>query len=454
MIVSQWPVCPSALAYFPELQPWVGNQRPAGGNYNNNQGNAYQARIAAEAARIDAANAANERGNQALNEGRFEDAVREFREQIRQDPGFSGGYEGLAIAYIDNDDFDDAVDMLQRAYDHGMSLSTWRSQTSYIHRRKANTLLDAGNYAGAEAELRTAIGLTKKNAWTWDALGIALENEGKYAEAEAAYKKAVHYEDNPQYQNHLANFERNQSRVVSAQDLHQNIQSFVQTLNTVAPAGLTLDGGTQIGVAFGVPFSQSGLSSIPDPVPANNPETRADVQLFAAVDAAAVATPADNKGVHPEALTVPFDVGGETATRTLTFPQAPTLDPATWPEAVKSDQRMVEAWNHLKDLKATGAKLDADLEQLVVQRDREKDPARVKALTLQVDQKTQEKQVNLVAITQGEEKVKTIRHLIQLEEDSPPPAPATATQAANGPSLEKTAGTPANDSKAKNPGTQ
>jgi tetratricopeptide (TPR) repeat protein len=409
-------------AYFPELQPWAGYQGPSGGGGNRNGGqNAYVARIQAENARIDAGNAAGDRGYQALNEGRYEDARQEFLEEIRQIPDFYGGYHMLARVLIYEGNYTAAEYELQQALDQGLSKSLWRDDLSFLHRRKANNLLDSSDYAGAEAELRTALNLTPKSAWAWDALGIALANEGKAAEAQGAYEKAIELDPDPQYKTNLTNLLQNQSRVASVQDLHQSIKSFVQTLTTIAPSGLTLAGDQQT-IASGVPFNQSGLTEIPKPKPGNI--TDADAQLVTADKIAAV---------HPEQLTVVFDIGGERSAGTLTFPQEPALDPATWPDSVKSDARMVEAWTQLSDLKATGANIDADLEKLVIQRDKEKDSKKAAVLTQQVDMKNQEKQANLLAITKGEAKVKKVRITIDLEEEKPattPPVPGDKTSPA------------------------
>jgi tetratricopeptide (TPR) repeat protein len=412
-------LCGRIQAYFPELQPWAGNQGPSGGRGSGNGGqNAYAARIEAENARIDAGNAAGDRGYQALNEGRYKDARQEFLEEIRQNPDFYGGYHLLAKALIYEGNYTDAEYELQQALNQGLSKSLWRDELSFLHRRKANKLLDSSDYAGAEVELRTALNLTPKSAWSWDALGIALANEGKTAEAHAAYEKAVKLDPDPQYKTNLANLLQNQSRAAAVQDLHQSIKSFVQTLTTIAPSGLTLAGDQQT-IASGVPFNQSGLTEIPKPKPGNI--TDADAQLVTADKIAAV---------HPEQLTVVFDIGGERSAGTLTFPQEPALDPATWPDSVKSAARMVEAWS---DLKATGANIDADLEKLVIQRDKEKDTTKAAVLTQQVDLKNQEKQANLLAITKGEAKVKKVRVTIDLVEEKPattPPAPGDNTSPA------------------------
>jgi hypothetical protein len=406
-------LCGRIHAYFPELQPWAGNQGPPGGGGRGNGGqNAYAARIEAENARIDAGNAAGDRGYQALNEGRYEEARQEFLEEIRQIPDFCGGYHMLARVLIYEGNYTDAEYELQQALNQGLSKSLWRDELSFLHRRKANNLLDSSNYAGAEAELRTALSLTPKSAWSWDALGIALSNEGKTAEAQAAYEKAIKLDPDPQYKTNLANLLQNQSRVASVQDLHQSIKSFVQTLTTIAPSGLTLAGG-QLTIASGVPFNQSGLTEISRPKPGNI--TDADAQLVTADKIAAV---------RPEELTVVFDIGGERSAGTLTFPREPALDPATWPDSVKSDARMVAAWTQLSDLKATGANIDADLEKLVIQRDTEKDTTKAAVLTQQVDLKNQEKQANLLAITKGEARVKKVRVTIDLEEEQPATTPA------------------------------
>jgi hypothetical protein len=130
-------------------------------------------------------------------------------------------------------------------------------------------------------------------------------------------------------------------------------------------------------------------------------------------------------------LTVNYDQGGAKGAGSLPVP-TDSVDPATFPSAVRNDPRMITELKNLDDLKTKGAALDAQLQQLVAERNQAKDPQKSADLSRQVDQKNNEKQANFAAIVQGEDTVKKVHRSILFKEDSapgPPPAKAASVVA-------------------------
>ena len=301
----------SAWGMFTELQPWVGHQGPPA--YSPRR-EAYDAAAAAENAKIDAANSAQNRGCKALDEGRYGDAKQQFLEEIRLDPGFCEGYKLLGDVYVCQQDYGKAMEEFLEASKKGLSKSRLKEALAYLHNHKGYDLLSNNNYSDAEKEFRLALQSRPKDAWTWNALGIALVNQNQLSEGEVAFQQAVKNDPNPNYKANLANCKndldaprKDKGAVVG---LEKSIQEVVQTEHTT---GTRSEGGLD----FNSFVSPQDKSQLKDAV-ADNPKSQSSKTVSGqiAVNISGVPVSSVHLGAAPANSKSPVD--NNTAARQLT----------------------------------------------------------------------------------------------------------------------------------------
>jgi Tfp pilus assembly protein PilF/TolB-like protein len=141
----------------------------------------------------------------------------QMTEALRLDPGDAGVREDLALLYMDTGKIPEAIEEARAAL-------AGRPRADSLHRLMANLLVETGDFEGALAEARRAVGLRDwhqnhytlgyvlyragrftdaatafrratelkpDNAWAFQMLGTALHDAGQMDAAEAAYRGAV-----------------------------------------------------------------------------------------------------------------------------------------------------------------------------------------------------------------------------------------------------------------------
>jgi Flp pilus assembly protein TadD len=153
-------------------------------------------RAAEEAARLErqhAYDALYNRAQQAMNVGAWPEAEDLYRRMLAMRPGFNG-YYGLGYCLARQGRFGEAEAAFEASRKAGAPASLWKGGLALSHRYRGHAYLQSNALREAEAALRRALEYDAKDAWTWDALGIALHRQGRLDEAEKALKKAVGYD--------------------------------------------------------------------------------------------------------------------------------------------------------------------------------------------------------------------------------------------------------------------
>ena len=141
---------------------------------------------------------------------RYQDAEKAYRLAAKLNDKDPRPYLGLANLWYDQKNYEAAAKMYREATERmepkkslimgvsGMKMigpdkSIWStlSASAEAHAYLGNALLQAGLFAEAEAELRTATSEDSKNAQSYALLGYSFLQQKKYAEATEALKKAL-----------------------------------------------------------------------------------------------------------------------------------------------------------------------------------------------------------------------------------------------------------------------
>jgi len=347
-----------------------------------------------------------------------------------------------------------------------------RPSAAEIAAKQAYALNDQGlaaytkkDWTAAEAEFRRALQLSPNDQIIRRNLGLSQGHQGEDAYRNGDYTTAVNY-----FQQALANVpaddpnesilrkdlaaaqekldqakrdeEQHRQDKITANNMQQSIQTLAQSM-TAAPSsgGLDfIDPKSSTPAAGGSVSKNSGLDFIDPSEPLKDAvaDTPSDKKSARGTFGESVARPnlatvsVPSEGTDKKAgdqllsaaasgdLTKNYDIGGASAAGSLKIPTNASIDPATFSDKVKSDPRMIAALKQLDALKTTRSKLGTELEQLTTKMKAEKDPKKMKALTQEVDQKNVEYQVNLVAVTKGEENVKKVHRTIDDQVDEKP----------------------------------
>lgn len=141
---------------------------------------------------------------------RYQDAEKAYRLAAKLDDKDPRPYLGLANLWYDQKNYEAAAKMYREATErmtpkkplilgafsskiNDRDKSVWSSllASGEAHAYLGNALLQAGMFAEAEAELRTATFEDSRNAQSYALLGYSFFQQKKYAEASAALKKAL-----------------------------------------------------------------------------------------------------------------------------------------------------------------------------------------------------------------------------------------------------------------------
>ncbi len=150
-----------------------------------------------------------QQGTDLFNSGRYQEALDLYLEAKRIYPeGWTNECQQSVIsarsmiyvtdadAAMKQGDFEQAADLLRQAMSiNPKEASLWKSKLdvcdSISYTKKGLALIDQGNYAEAEAAYRQAIKLDQYSHSAYRNLGNMLRDQKRYSEAEAAYSQAI-----------------------------------------------------------------------------------------------------------------------------------------------------------------------------------------------------------------------------------------------------------------------
>ena len=385
---------------------------------------AYDRAESAENVKSDSYHSAYNRGQKALNEGRYADAESEFVIMHRLYPDDPYALLDLSIAYAYEYKFEEAVAAIGNARDKGLSKSRFKEELSFVHRHKAESLIGKNDTA-AEAELRIALALTPKSDWAWNELGIALVRQGKYFEAIKAYQQAIKLDASQIYKDNLTSAqedlkkakeqeENRRQEVNTVISINQMVQNYNESIKPpkTETTGLGIDDDNQSGqipVQLGTPVKKANLQAV---VPTTGPYVgkKSGDQLLSA---AAIAKANGDLGDL-------YDKGRAPSAGSLDFAMGRAIDPSTFSTKVRNDKRMIAALKDLDQLQAIRSKQEDDLKKLTAQWTAEHDPEKFKVLQKQVDQANTEYQSTVAAVSDTSKKIEKLHRTIDDEVEAPP----------------------------------
>lgn len=125
-------------------------------------------------------------GYQAIQEGRLDDAVRDFRASLALDGKQAAAWYNLGIAYDGSRRGAEAVDAYSHAY--GIDPHDKRHRDAYlaVSQRYASEALERQDHAEVVRLLRAAVEVDPGDAFSWFALGQSYAALGRRAEADDA----------------------------------------------------------------------------------------------------------------------------------------------------------------------------------------------------------------------------------------------------------------------------
>ncbi len=139
---------------------------------------------------LEGSNAYNNRGTLLLGEGRTDEAIAEFSEALRIDPGFMPVRVNLGRAYLQKRDYAQALDIFE-------GVLRQRPDFPDALNLVGNIFMETGDLAAAEERFRRAVEIDPNFADAHNSLGILYERTGRPAEAERSYRQVARID--PEY---------------------------------------------------------------------------------------------------------------------------------------------------------------------------------------------------------------------------------------------------------------
>jgi membrane associated rhomboid family serine protease/Tfp pilus assembly protein PilF len=131
-----------------------------------------------------------EAGYDAFHEGRFDDAIAQYREATRMNPKDAGAWYNLGIAYEHADHADDAFDAYRHAYELDRTRDKFRRTYGVELVTQARQAQKKGDHDKALGLLLTAAEVAPNEAAVWSSLAVSYAALGRQADADAALDKA------------------------------------------------------------------------------------------------------------------------------------------------------------------------------------------------------------------------------------------------------------------------
>ncbi|MBN2560411.1 MAG: fused MFS/spermidine synthase [Phycisphaerae bacterium] len=141
------------------------------------------------------------RGNIAMAEGRYEDAIADYRKAIELNPAFRWAHMNLGISLYELRRHAEALQSFQTA-------ARLRPDEPEPHFNVGNALMVLGDYESAVEAFQKAVAIRPDYAMAYDSLGMALGNLGRMEEARGAFLAALKADPNhAAARQHLAKLE-------------------------------------------------------------------------------------------------------------------------------------------------------------------------------------------------------------------------------------------------------
>jgi tetratricopeptide (TPR) repeat protein len=123
-------------------------------------------------------------GNAYKNQGKIDDAIGEYKEALRLDPGLALAHNNLGSAYRDQGKIDDAIGEYKEALRIDPNLAE-------AHNNLGATYHGQGRLDNAIGEYKEALRIAPNNAMAHNNLGLAYQDQGKLDAAIREYKEAL-----------------------------------------------------------------------------------------------------------------------------------------------------------------------------------------------------------------------------------------------------------------------
>jgi membrane associated rhomboid family serine protease len=130
-------------------------------------------------------------GYQAIQDGRFDDAIRHYRDAIAMDPGDSIAFYNLGIAYEDARRFDEAVTAFRRSLE--LDPHNHHHRTAYVSAAKQSVarLQVSEDHDQEAAVLRDLLAVTPEDTTAWLQLAQCYHDLGRPEDEEKARRRAM-----------------------------------------------------------------------------------------------------------------------------------------------------------------------------------------------------------------------------------------------------------------------
>lgn len=135
--------------------------------------------------------AAYQQGLKALQAGKYRKAIEALEQAVKLKPDLAEAHYQLGLAYAGQGDQDQAVKKFQEALRLKPVFSPARVGLGAIYGQQGLNLLRQGDPAAAEGQLKAAVRQNPKDDKAFSNLGVALGQQNRWREAQAAFQKAV-----------------------------------------------------------------------------------------------------------------------------------------------------------------------------------------------------------------------------------------------------------------------
>ncbi|TEU17049.1 MAG: tetratricopeptide repeat protein [Anaerolineales bacterium] len=152
----------------------------------------------------------NRTGNSLENEGKLEEAIREYQEALKLDPTNAAYHANLGDVYHQLQRLGDAEEQYEKAVTHALENDSYRY-------RLAGVYYDQGKFDLAIEEYEAAVAINDENPVYRSGLGDAYRQKGSLDKAAGAYEQAIELDkSNASYHARLADIYQRQGNLENA----------------------------------------------------------------------------------------------------------------------------------------------------------------------------------------------------------------------------------------------